>query len=151
MDPSIRDHKIRKLQRIEVKKWAKLTERIENLRTQLSFPQENLEEDKEEEKCEELRQAWLEDYQEVFKEDLTIDDRIEMEPVRVGLVENHEDIPIPHPKAANDIPAYLREAADRELARMLAGGLLERLRNIQKQFREVSLWRRRHFLVKNLK
>merc|ERR1711867_223859 len=127
MDPSIRDHKIRKLQRIEVKKWAKLTERIENLRTQLSFPQENLEEDKEEEKCEELRQAWLEDYQEVFKEDVTIDDRIEMETVRVGLVENHEDIPIPHPKAANDIPAYLREAADRELARMLAGGLIEKV------------------------
>merc|ERR1712236_26806 len=115
MDPSIRDHKIRKLQRIE------------NLRTQLSFPQETREEDKEEEKCEELRQAWLEDYQEVFKEDLTIDDRIEMEPVRVGLVENHEDIPIPHPKAANDIPAYLCEAADRELARMLAGGLLEKV------------------------
>ena len=56
MDPSIRDHKLRKLQRVEVKKWAKLTERIENLRTQLSFPQENREEDKEEEKCEELRQ-----------------------------------------------------------------------------------------------
>ena len=50
-----------------------------------------------------------------------------MQPVRVGLVENHQDIPIPHPKAANDIPAYLREAADRELARMLAGGLIEKV------------------------
>ena len=50
-----------------------------------------------------------------------------MEPVRVELVENHQDIPIPHPKAANDIPAYLRDAADKELARMLAGGLLEKV------------------------
>merc|ERR1712215_526365 len=96
-----RTHKIRKLQKIEVKKWAKLTDRIENLRSQLSFPQENLEEDKEEEKCEEIRQAWMEDFKEVFKEDLTIEDRIEMDPVRVPLVESHEDIQIPHPKAAN--------------------------------------------------
>ena len=69
----------------------------------------------------------MEDYKEVFKEDLTIEDRIEMDPIRVQLVENHEDIPIPHPKAANEIPAYFREAADRELARMLAGGLLEKV------------------------
>merc|ERR1712236_124379 len=86
MDPSIRDHKIRKLQKVEVKKWATLTERVDNLRTHLSFPQENLKEDKEEEECEALRQSWMKDFSQVFKEDLTIEDRIDMDPVKVQLV-----------------------------------------------------------------
>merc|ERR1712055_344271 len=50
-----------------------------------------------------------------------------MEPVKIKLVENHKDIPVYHPKAANEIPAYLRDAADRELNRMVAGGLLEKV------------------------
>ena len=57
MDASIRDHKIRRLGEVkemeeveerETTKWATLKERVGSLRTQLSFPQENLEEDKEE-------------------------------------------------------------------------------------------------------
>ena len=48
-----------------------------------------------------------------------------MDPVKVQLVEDHESIEIFHPKACNEIPAYLKEAADKELARMLEGGLLE--------------------------
>ena len=47
--------------------------------------------------------------------------------VKVQLVDNHEEIQIHHPKAANEIPAYLRAAADKELNRMLAGGLLEKV------------------------
>ena len=97
------------------------------MRTQLSFPQENLKEDMEEEECEALRQSWMKDFSQVFKEDLTIEDRIEMDPVKIQLVENHEEIPVYHPKAANEIPAYLRAAADKELNRMIAGGLLEKV------------------------
>ena len=50
-----------------------------------------------------------------------------MDPVKVQLVEDHESINIFHPKACNEIPAYLKEAADKELARMLEGGLLEKV------------------------
>ena len=67
----------------------------------------------------------MEDFSEVFKEELTIEDRIKMDPVKVQLVEDHEKIQIFHPKACNEIPAYLRRAADKELEIMLAGGLLE--------------------------
>ena len=67
----------------------------------------------------------MEDFSEIFKEDLTIEDRIKMDPAKVQLVEGHEKIQIFHPKACNKIPAYLRRAADKELERMLAGGLLE--------------------------
>merc|ERR1712208_78807 len=111
----------------ETKKWATLKERVGSLRTQLSFPQENLEEDREEDECEALRQAWMRDFSHVFKEDLTIEDRINIPPVQVKLVENSQDIPVFHPKCANEIPAYLRDAADRELNRMVAGGLLEKV------------------------
>merc|ERR1712082_328171 len=67
------------------------------------------------------------DFNRVFKEDLTIEDRINMDPVKVQLVEDHENIQVFHPKACNEIPAYLRRAADKELERMLAGGLLEKV------------------------
>merc|ERR1711984_16057 len=121
MDSSIRDHKIRRVEE-EKTKWATLKERVGSLRTQLSFPQENLKEDMEEEECEALKQSWMKDFSQVFKEDLNIEDRIKMEPVKIKLVENHKDIPVYHPKAANEIPAYLRAAADKELNRMIAGG-----------------------------
>ena len=48
-----------------------------------------------------------------------------MDPVKVQLVEDHENIEVYHPKACNEIPAYLKNAADKELSRMLEGGLLE--------------------------
>ena len=127
MDSSIRDHKVRRVEEVEKTKWATLKERVGSLRTQLSFPQENLKEDLEDEECEALRQSWMKDFSQVFKEDLTIEDRMDMDPVKVQLVEDHEDIPVFHPKACNEIPAYLRNAADKELERMLAGGLLEKV------------------------
>ena len=84
------------------------------------------EEDWEDEKqCWELKQAWLKDFPEVFKEDLGKEDRIDMEPVVVDLVPNHEEIKVFHPKLSTDVPAYLQKAAEKELQRMLAGGLLE--------------------------
>merc|ERR1712105_401067 len=90
MDSSIRDHKVRRVEEEEKRgktKWATLKERIGSLRTQLSFPQENLAEDREEDECEALRRAWMRDFGQVFKEDLTIEDRIEMDPVKIKLVD----------------------------------------------------------------
>ena len=85
----------------------------------------NEEEWKEEKECEEIRKAWLRDYTQVFKEDLSKEDRIQMDPVVVELVPDHENIEVYHPKACNEVPAYLKNAADKELKRMLEGGLLE--------------------------
>merc|ERR1712030_222333 len=118
---------VEEVQKVESSKWGTIKERIDKLRSQLSFPQENLKEDLDEEECEAMKQSWLKDFSQVFKEDLTIEDRINIDPVKVTLVENHKDIPVFHPKSANEIPAYLRDAADRELNRMIAGGLLEKV------------------------
>merc|ERR1712055_549773 len=136
MNAAIRDHKISRIneaeeveevEKEEKTKWGTIKERVDSLRSQLSFPQENRKEDMEEEECEALKQALMKDFSQVFKEDLTIEDRIKMEPVKIKLVENHKDIPVYHPKAANEIPAYLCAAADKELNRMIAGGLLEKV------------------------
>merc|ERR1712030_157309 len=107
MDSSIRDHKVRRVEEVEKTKWATLKERVGSLRTQLSFPQENLKEALEEEECEAMRQSWMKDFSQVFKEDLTIEDRIDMDPVKVKLVENHEEIKLFHPKTSNEIPASM--------------------------------------------
>ena len=72
-----------------------------------------------------MREKWLADYDDVFKEDLDENDRIQMEPVVVDLVENHQEIETYHPKTPLDVPAYLEEAARKELQRMLTAGMLE--------------------------
>merc|ERR1712055_1075622 len=104
MNSAIRDHKIRRVepvdgveevQKVESSKWGTIKERIGSLRSQLSFQQENMKEDLDEDECEAMKQSWLKDFSQVFKEDLTIEDRINIDPV-----ENHQDIPVFHPKAA---------------------------------------------------
>merc|ERR1712030_33677 len=104
MNSAIRDHKIRRVEpvdgveevrEVESSKQGTIKERIDKLKAQLNFPQENLKEDLDEEECEAMKQSWLKDFSDVFKEDLTIEDRINMDPVKVTLVENHKDIPVP--------------------------------------------------------
>ena len=102
-----------------------LQERVGSLRSQFSFKQVNEKEWEEEKECEEIRKAWLRDYPEVFKEDLSKEDRIDMDPVVVDLIPDHEQVEVFHPKAWNEVPAYLKTAAEKELKRMLEGGLLD--------------------------
>merc|ERR1711984_46445 len=99
MDERIKDHKVRRIvdeededewpeQKLREEKQRKrkvqdhrlytLQERVGSLRSQLSFKQVNEEEWKEEKECEEIRKAWLRDYPEVFKDDLSKHDRIDM-------------------------------------------------------------------------
>ena len=61
----------------------------------------------------------------MFKEDLSKEDRIDMDPVVVDLIPDHEQVEVFHPKASNEVPPYLKTAAEKELKRMLEGGLLE--------------------------
>ena len=101
----------------------------------------NKEEWEDEKACNELREKWLVDYDDVFKEDLEETDRIQMEPVVVDLVENHQEIETYHPKTPLDVPAYLEEAARKELQRMLTAGMLEPDKAILQHSQGTSLWR----------
>merc|ERR1711891_140892 len=105
MNSAIRDHKVNRIeavdgveevQKVESSKWGTVKERIESMTSQLSFPQENRKEDLDEDECEAMKQSWLKDFSQVFKEDLTIEDRINIDPVQVKLVEDHLDIPVFH-------------------------------------------------------
>merc|ERR1712030_136341 len=89
MNSEIRDHRVNRVgavdgveevEKVENSKWGTIKERIGSMRTQLSFRQENLREDLDEDECEEMKKAWLRDFSQVFKEDLTIEDRINIPP-----------------------------------------------------------------------
>ena len=69
----------------------------------------------------------MRDFPDVFKEDLEKEDRIDIAPIKIDLVNNHEDIHVFHPKTAVDVPAYMEEAARKELARMLKAGMIEQI------------------------
>ena len=100
MDSTIRDHKAMRVvaeeqedesdeQNEEEKKKFSLQERVDNLRQQLRSEKTNEKEWEEERKCEEMKKKWLEDYADIFKEDLSKEDRIDMEPVKATLIEGH--------------------------------------------------------------
>ena len=102
-----------------------LQERVDHLTKQFRPDRVNEKEWEDEKRCEEMKQSWLRDFADVFKEDLSQEDRIEMEPVKATLINGHEDVEVFHPKVANEVPAYLQKAAEKEIKRMLDGGLLE--------------------------
>merc|ERR1712239_52003 len=76
MNSAIRDNRIRRVepvdgveeaQKVENSKWGTIKERIGSMRSQLSFPQENLKEDLDEDECEAMKQSWLRDYRGSYK------------------------------------------------------------------------------------
>ena len=110
---------------MEDKELCILQERVGSLRTHLELKEMNEEEWEDEKACSNLKKSWLRDYPDVFKEDLDMNDCIDMEPVIVDLVDNHKGIHAFHPKTGVDVPAYLEEVARIELQRMLNPGILE--------------------------
>merc|ERR1711867_240179 len=92
-----------------------LQERVDHQREQFR-PDRVIEKEWEDEKrCEEMKQSWLRDFAYVFKEDLSQEDRIEVEPVKATLINGHEDVEVFHPKVANEVPAYLQRRQRRKL------------------------------------
>ena len=77
--------------------------------------------------CEELNKHWLRDFSDIFKEDLTKEDRIDIEPIKIDLVENHAEISTLKPKTAMDVSPYMEQATKKELARIIDTGMLEEI------------------------
>ena len=102
-----------------------LQERVGSLRSHLEIKEMTEEDWEDEKRCNDLKKAWLRDFPEVFKEDLGREDRIDIEPIVIDLVDNHQDIHVFHPKTGVDVPAYMEEAARKELQRMLNAGVIE--------------------------
>ena len=115
------------VEKAEKLKHFDLKERVGSMRSKLEMNQMGEEDWEEERKCEELKKQWLRDFSDIFKEDLTKEDRIDIEPIKIDLVENHTEILTFKPKIAMDVSPYMEQAAKKELAHMIDAGMLEEI------------------------
>ena len=72
-----------------------------------------------------LRKKLIKQFSDVFTEDLSPSDRLNIEPVRITLKPGHEDMPKLNARVPIPTPRYLEKAANRELARIMRSGALE--------------------------
>ena len=63
-------------------KLVDIEERIGSLRSKLNFKKLEEEDYEEGKKCEELKKRWLRDYADIFKEVLTMEDRLNIPPIK---------------------------------------------------------------------
>ena len=112
-----------KKRKVEERELFTLQERVGSLRSHLEMKEMSEEEWEDEKRCSDLKKSWLKDFPDVFKEDLEKEDRINMEPIVIDLVDNHKDIHVFHPKTGAEVPAYMEEAARKELQRRLNAGI----------------------------
>ena len=117
---TVKEHKPERL--VDIK------ERVGSWRTSIKFNQvteEKFEEDHEREVYAHLRNKLIKQFDDVFKEDLDPDDRIDVPPVKISMKPGHEDVPLYNARVPISTPRYLEKAADKELARILKSGVLE--------------------------
>ena len=102
------------------------------MRSKLEMTEMTEDDWEEEKKCQDLKKQWIREFSDVFKEDLGKEDRIDIEPIKIDLVDNHQDIHVFHPTTAVDISPYMEAAARKELARMLNAGMIEEIQGYTK-------------------
>ena len=73
------------------------------------------------------KKQWLRDFADILKEYLAKEDRIDIDPIKIDLVDNHEEIHTSKPKTAMDVSPFMEAAAKKELARMIDAGMLEEI------------------------
>ena len=81
------------------------------MRSKLDMNEQAEDDWEEERKCEELKRQWLRDFSDIFKEDLGHEDRINIEPIKIDLVDNHQEIHCFKPKTAIEVSPYMETAA----------------------------------------
>ena len=72
---------------------------------------------------EKLRKRLLNKYSSVFKRDLEKEDRVNMDPVKINLINSSADMG--NAMTAVETPRHLQDAAAEELSRLLKAGILE--------------------------
>ena len=112
---------------IERQKLVEIKERIGSLRTKLSFQELEEEDVEENRKCEELRKQWLRDFSDIFKETLSKEDRLDVPPIKIDLVQGHQNIQTFKPKTPIEVSPYMEQAAKKELSRMVEAGMIEEI------------------------
>ena len=151
INKNLREPKIRRVKDFEEEEGEEvggkaghfsLQERVGSMRTKLDMVEQTKEDWEEDRKCEDLKRKWPREFSDIFKEDLGREDRIDIEPIHVDLVNNHQEIHCFKPKTAIEVSPYLEKAAKKELQRMIDAGMLEEIEHNTEPLSRVSLWRR---------
>ena len=90
--------------------------------TSIKFNQvteEKFEEDHEIEVYSHLRNNLIKQFDDVLKEDLSPEDRLDVPPVKLSLKLGHENMPMYNVRVPISTPRYLEKAANKELSRIL--------------------------------
>ena len=74
-----------------------------------------------------MRKRWLKDFSDIFKETLTREDRLNIPPIKIDLVEGHQNIQTYKPRTPMEVSPYMEPAAKKELSRMVEAGMLEEI------------------------
>ena len=105
-----------------------IKERIGSWRTDIRINQtseQDFERDHEIRVYSHLKKKLIKMFQDVFKEDLEQSDRLDVPPVKIPLIPDHESVPAYNAKVTIAIPRYLESAARKEQARIIKLGALE--------------------------
>ena len=74
-----------------------------------------------------IKASLLKKYHIVFKDELDKNDRLDIEPLKLELIDNYDDVPPTNHMTPFATPRHLQEAADKELNKLLAAGVLEKV------------------------
>ena len=69
----------------------------------------------------------LKKYHMVFKDELDKNDHLDIEPLKLELIDNYDDVPPTNHMTPFATPRHLQEAANKELSKLLAAGVLEKV------------------------
>ena len=143
MDRAMRETKVNRVKEAQMDelevdhpenlKLVDIEERIVSLRSKLNFKKVEEEDFEEGKKCEDLKKRWLRDYADIFKEILTREDRLNIPPIKIDLVEGHERIETFKPKTPMEVSPYLE--------RMFEAGMLEEIDCWTEHLSSFFLWR----------
>ena len=107
-------------------RFVDIRDRVGSWRTSIKFNQvteEKFEEDHEIEVYTHLRNKLIKQFDNVFKENLSPEDRLDVPPVKLSLKPGHENKPMYNVPIST--PRYLDKAAIKDLSRILKSGALE--------------------------
>ena len=127
MDPKERETKARKVTVKDAKKSAPVIvqEKVGSERSSMCFNDQSDHEYDSNKLMEELREKLLKEFSEVFKTELSKEDRIKIDPVKVETVMNYKSFKPVNRMTPIETPLHLQPAAKKELQKMMNAGFLE--------------------------
>ena len=143
MNPEEREDKVRKVTVTDAKESpaVEIKERVGSKRSQMKFSEMDDQDFDSSKQMDSIKRRLLKEYEDVFKTQLSREDRIKIDPVVIETVDNYNSFkPINH-MTPIECPLHLQSAAKKELKKMMDAGFLEECLKPLHTVHEPSLWR----------